>query len=133
MCFSLIVDRYGWNLCVLKFYVVFVIGKWNVILLFFRCIGEPGSMDSFLDYGWWLSKTDKHVVLCISDFPWKPNEVWCGMSHIVGTVIKIVEVRSSSEDGLCEIIMCASKQNPSLNYLLKQCNIMRFVDLTPTK
>jgi hypothetical protein len=100
---------------------------------FLWCIGEPGNMDSFLEYGWWLSKTDKHVVLCISDFPWKPNGVWCGISHIVGTVTKIVEVQSSSEVGLCEVIMRATKPNPSVSYLLKQCNIMRSVDLTPIK
>lgn len=90
-------------------------------------------MDSFLDYGWWLSKTDKHIALYISDFPWKRNGVWCGMSHKLGTVLKIVEVQSSSEDEVCEIIMRASKQDPPMSYLMKQCNIMRFVDLTPIK
>ena len=41
----------------------------------------------FKDYGWFLTRDDKHVLLNISTYPWKENKVWCAKAWSEGEIL----------------------------------------------
>jgi hypothetical protein len=83
------------------------------------------SFNAFKDYGWFLTRDDKHVFLKISTYPWMENKVWCSKAWSKGEIVqKIVTPAYTHDTDSCEIFIVSKASNAISSYVLKCDNII---------
>ena len=81
--------------------------------------------NAFKDYGWFLTRDDKHVLLKIYTYPWMENKVWCAKTWSKGEIVqKIVAPAYTHDMDSCEIFVISKSSNAISSYVLKCANII---------
>ena len=53
--------------------------------------------NAFKDYGWFLTRDDKHVVLNISTYPWMGTKVWSFKAWSEGLIVQKIDTPAYCE------------------------------------
>jgi len=86
----------------------------------------PNPSAAFKDYGWFLTRDDKRVILKITHYTWREGNILCSkVWKRRASIQKIVAPAFIGEAGSCEIFVIPGVVTSVTSFVLKISNIIR--------